>query len=120
MAKLNATARVQFNTLKIICSEAIAELDERTDEARRNGDDALVAELNQQMNALMVHMIQIRKAEIAYDNTTLPDSRALSALQTAIREADAGLKALQRLAKALAGASRIIGVLTRLVGLFPA
>ncbi|MGQ0566173.1 MAG: hypothetical protein ACT4OK_14045 [Gemmobacter sp.] len=96
----------------------MADLDARTDEARAANNDALVADLNQEMIQLMGHMIQIRRGEIAYDNSTLPEPTALSRLQKAIRDADSGLKALERLAKALAGARKIVGVLARLAGLF--
>lgn len=119
MTNLTATARVQFNTMKIICSEAMAELHERLDEARATGDEALVRDLIDAIRKLMGRMVEIRRAEIAYLNSTLAEDTALQRLQRAIRNADAGLTGMKNLAEALAGAAKLIGVLGRLVALFP-
>jgi hypothetical protein len=119
MTNLTATARVQFNTLKIICSEAMAELHERLDEARAAGDEALVRDLLDAIRKLMGRMVEIRRAEIAYLNSTLAEDTGLQRLQKAIRNADSGLNGMKKLAEALAGAAKLIGLLGRLVALFP-
>lgn len=119
MPQPNPTSRVQFNTLKIICAEAMADLNDRLQEARDDGNDGLARDLIDAIRKLLDRMLEIRKAEIAYMNSTLPDATALQRLQTAIRNADIGLKRLDKLATALEGASKIISVLTRLVRLFP-
>ena len=94
MTDLNATARVQFNTLKIICAEALADLADRLAEA---GDDGLRRSIIDRMQGLNGRVLEIRRAEIAYLNATLAEDVALKRLQGAIRTADAGLKQLQKL-----------------------
>jgi hypothetical protein len=119
MTNLSPTARVQFNTLKIICHEAMTELHERLNEARAMGDEGLARDLIDMIRKLLVRMNEIRAAEIAYLNSTLADDVALKKLQKAIANADAGLNAMKDLVRVLAGATRLIGVLARLVALFP-
>jgi hypothetical protein len=118
MPQPNPTSRVQFNTLKIISTEAMADLNDRLREARADGNDALARDLIDAIRKLMDRMLEIRRAEIAYLNSTLADTTAMQRLQTAIRNADLGLKKMQDLATALEGASKLISVLTRLARLF--
>lgn len=115
MTDLNATARVQFNTLKIICAEALADLADRLAEA---GDDGLRRSIIDRMQGLNGRVLEIRRAEIAYLNATLAEDVALKRLQGAIRTADAGLKQLQKLQTVLEGATRLLGVLGKLARQF--
>jgi hypothetical protein len=118
MSDLNPTVRVQFNTLKIICAEAGADLSDRLAEARATGnkpmEDAIVA----QMQKLIGKVLEIRKAEIAYLNSTLADDAALKKLQSSIRAADAGLKRMQKLTTVLDGAAKLLTVLGKLAKQF--
>jgi DNA anti-recombination protein RmuC len=114
MTELNATARVQFNTLKIICAEALADLADRLKEAIAEKDETLKRAIIDQIQALNGKVLEIRRAEIAYLNSTLADDQALRKLQGAIRSADAGLKKMQKLQTVLEGATKLLGVLTKL------
>ena len=115
MTDLNATARVQFNTLKIICAEALADLADRLAEA---GDDGLRRQIIDRMQGLNGRVLEFRRAEIAYLNATLAEDVALKRLQGAIRTADAGLKQLKKLQTVLEGATRLLGVLGKLARQF--
>jgi hypothetical protein len=115
MTDLNATARVQFNTLKIICAEALADLADRLVEA---GDETLRRAILDRMQALNGKVLEIRRAEIAYLNATLAEDAALKRLQGAIRTADAGLKKMQKLQTVLEGATKLLGVLGKLAKQF--
>jgi hypothetical protein len=118
VSDLNPTVRVQFNTMKIICAEAGADLSDRLDEARAAGNEALVRAIIDRMQTLISKVLEIRRAEIAYLNSTLADEVALRRLQNAIRAADAGLKQMQRLTTVLDGAAKLLGVLARLARQF--
>lgn len=118
MTELNATARVQFNTLKIICAEALADLSDRLTEAISERDEVLKRAIIDQMQALNGKVLEIRRAEIAYLNSTLADDAALKRLQGAIRSADAGLKKMQKLQTVLEGATKLLGVLSKLAKQF--
>lgn len=118
MSDLNPTVRVQFNTLKIICAEAGADLSDRLAEARAAGDQAMVNSIVAQMQNLISKVLEIRKAEIAYLNSTLADDAALKRLQNSIRAADAGLKKMAKLATVLDGAAKLLGVLGKLAKQF--
>ena len=115
MTDLNATARVQFNTLKIICAEALADLADRLAEAP---DEPMRRQITDRMQGLTSKVLEIRRAEIAYLNATLAEDVALKRLQGAIRMADAGLKQLQKLQTVLDGATRLLGVLGKLAKQF--
>lgn len=115
MTDLNATARVQFNTLKIICAEALADLADRLAEA---GDDGLRRSIIDRMQGLNGRVLEIRRAEIAYLNATLAEDVALKRLQGAIRTADSGLKQMQKLQTVLEGATKLLGVLGKLARQF--
>jgi len=118
MTDLTATARVQFNTLKIICAEALADLADRLKDAISAQDEALKRAIIDRMQALNGKVLEIRRAEIAYLNATLADDQALRRLQGAIRSADAGLKKMQKLQTVLEGVTKLLGVLTRLAQQF--
>lgn len=118
MSDLNATVRVQFNTLKIICAEAGADMSDRLAEARAAGDQAMVNAIVAQMQKLISRVLEIRKAEIAYLNSTLADEAALKRLQNSIRAADAGLKQMAKLVTVLEGAAKLLTVLGKLARQF--
>ena len=118
MTELSATARVQFNTLKIICAEALADLADRLKEAIADRDEALKRAIIDRIQALNGKVLEIRQAEIAYLNATLADDLALKRLQGAIRSADAGLKKMQKLQTVLEGAAKLLVVLTKLAKQF--
>jgi hypothetical protein len=118
MTDLSPTARVQFNTLKIICAEALADLADRLKDAIAAPDEPLKRAIIDQIQKLNGRVLEIRRAEISYLNSTLADDVALKRLQGAIRSADAGLKKMQKLQTVLEGATKLLGVLGKLARQF--
>lgn len=111
-------SRGQFASLKMSTTNAIGIAFTKETEALDAGNEDLADQLFAERMRLSMELSAIREAEIAYLNSAKGAAAAEKILKQQAEAARKTVKNMKNVTKVLDGLSKLVGILTKLAGLF--